>query len=108
MGLFRFSFTVLVLAWLALCLILTKRYFSNSLAITNFRVIGKVGDETLESPLDEVKNVFIEQSIWGKLLDFGAIVVSTKQKSLTFKDIDDPERIYSELLSHAENYCHGK
>ena len=108
MGLFRFSFTVLVLAWLALCLILTKRYFSNSPAITNFRVIGKVGDETFESPLDEVKNVFIEQSIWGKLLNFGAIVVSTKQKSLTFKDIDGPERIYSELLSHAENYCHGK
>lgn len=95
-------FVLLILVWFVWCLMMTERFKNNSLAITNFRVIGKAGNEILDSPLNEVNNVFIEQSMWGKLLNFGSIVVSTKCKSLTFKNIDNPKMIYNELLSIAE------
>lgn len=105
MGVFGFTLFLLIAAWLIWCLVMTWHHTRNSLTITNFRVIGKAGDEEMDSPLNEIKNVFIEQSLWGKLLNFGSIVVSTKRRSLTFRNIDDPERIYNELLAHAEDYC---
>ena len=96
---------LLVAAWLGWCLVMTSRHFKYSLAITNFRVIGKAGDDVLDSPLGEVKNVFIEQSIWGKMLKFGSIVVSTKSKSVTFKNIHEPHELYRKIMSHAEDYA---
>ena len=104
-GFLGFIVFLLVAAWLGWCLVMTWRHMRNSLAITNFRVIGKAGDETLDSPLSEVKNVFIEQSLWGKIMGFGSIVVSTKSKSLTFRNIDNPTRVYKLLMDQAENYC---
>ena len=104
-GFFRFIAFVVVSAWLIWCLVMTWRCMRNSLAITNFRVIGKAGSETLDSPLNEVKNVFIEQSLWGKLFNFGSIVVLTKRKSVTFRNISDPQTIYNLLITQAENYC---
>lgn len=104
-GFFRFIAFVVVSAWLIWCLVMTWRCMRNSLAITNFRVIGRAGSEFLDSPLNEIKNVFIEQSLWGKIFNFGSIVLSTKKKSLTFRNISDPKTIYNLLLKQAENYC---
>ena len=104
-GFLKFILFVLISAWLIWCLVMTWRCMRNSLAITNFRVIGKAGAETLDSPLDEVKNVFIEQSLWGRLFNFGSIVVSTKRNSVTFRNISDPESVYNLLMRQAENYC---
>jgi len=106
-GFLGFVIFVLVSAWLVWCLVMTAHCTRNSLAITNFRVIGKAGAETLDSPLDEVKNVFIEQSLWGKLFNFGSVVVSTKRKSVTFRNISEPRIIHSLLMKQAESYCAG-
>lgn len=97
-------FILLVIVWLCWCLVMTSRHFKYSLAVTNFRVIGKAGSEILDSPLTEIKNVFIEQSIWGKLLKYGAIVVSTKSRSITFKNIHAPYELYRVIMSYASDY----
>lgn len=103
-SLISIPFILLVIVWLCWCLVMTGRHFKYSLAVTNFRVIGKAGSEILDSPLNEIKNVFIEQSIWGKLLKYGSVVVSTKSKSVTFKNIHDPYELYRMLMSYASDY----
>lgn len=102
--LIKIPFVMLIIAWLIWCLVMTSRHFKYSLAVTNFRVIGKAGSEMLDSPLNEIKNVFVEQSIWGKLLKYGSVVVSTKSKSVTFKNIHDPYELYRLLMSYASDY----
>lgn len=96
---------ILVLAWLGMCLVMTYRHFQYYLAVTDHRVVGKAMGEELSAPFNEIVNVFIERSIWGKLLNYGAIVVHTKKKTLTFKNIRDPKKLYGLLMSYAEDYC---
>ena len=111
-GLFAFLkviFTVpiilVVLAWFGVCLLMTYRHFQYELVVTDCRVIGRAGQEELDIPLNEVVNVHLEQSILGRILGYGAIVVQAKRKSVTFKNLEEPKRVYDLLMSYAENYC---
>ncbi|MFC6637027.1 PH domain-containing protein [Sulfitobacter sp. JBTF-M27] len=55
------------------------KYFSTELAITNRRIIAKFGfirRSTIEINLQKVESVQVDQSILGRLLNFGSIVVS--------------------------------
>lgn len=96
---------MLILIWLACCLVMTWRHFRYNLAITDLRVIGRAQGEILDSPLNEIVNVYIERSIWGRLLGYSAITVQTKRKSLTVKNIKDPKSIFDLLMSYASEYC---
>lgn len=96
---------LLFLVWLGFCLVMTHRHFRYHLAVTDLRVIGNAAGKELNAPLNEIVNVFVEQSVWGKLLRYGAITVQTKKKSLTFYNVAHPERLYQLLMSYAENYC---
>lgn len=93
---------LLVLAWLGWCLFMTRRHFRSSLAITDFRVIGRSNDEELDSPLGEVVNVFLEQSLWGRLFNYGNLTVYTKKSSLVFYDIGEPQNIRYLLMKNIE------
>ncbi len=103
--LLKISVILLVVAWLGCCLVMTYRHFRYCLAITDFRVIGKANGKELSSPHNEVVNVFFEQSLWGKLFNYGNITVHTKKCSLTFRNIKDPKDIHYMLMKFAENYC---
>ncbi len=103
--LIKIPFIMLIIAWLIWCLVMTSRHFKYSLAVTNLRVIGKSGAEMFDSPLNEIKNVYIEQSIWGKMLNFGDIVVSSKKGSMTFKNIHDPHPLHKLIMSYASDYA---
>ncbi len=104
-GLIKFVVGLLIIAWLGWCLVMTYRHFRYSFAITNFRVIGKSGNEKIDTPLDGIVNVFIEQSIIGRLLNYGCIVVATQKKSLSFYNIANPSKAYTMLMDYAQNYC---
>ena len=96
--------TLFIIIWIISCLIMTARHFGYSLAITNLRVIGNAKGTKLDSPLNEVMNVHIEQSIWGKIFKYGALTVRTKKQAVTFKNISNPEALKKILMSYAENY----
>lgn len=96
---------LLVVAWIGLCLYKTRGYFNYCLALTDRRVIGKASHEELAAPLDEIVNVFIERPLLGRIFKYGNIVVHTKKKSITFKNIHDPMKMYKMIMSYAENYA---
>ena len=96
---------VLVLAWICVCLYLTYKYLTNRsyITLTNFRVIGKVGDNVYEIQFDGLKNVYIERHIWGRLFKYGAVVIQSDRRSITFRHIYDPVKIKDLLLPYIED-----
>ena len=94
-----------ILVWLGVCLVLTQRHFQNSLFVTNYRVIGESVDGDIYEDLSNIKNVYVEQPLFGKIFNYGAIVISGKKQSLTIKNIHDPQKVYKMLLTYAESYC---
>lgn len=96
--------TACIIIWIAVCVVTTIRYFGYRLVVTNFRVIGKARSKSMDLDLKEVMNVYIEESIWGKLLGYGHITIRTKKQSLTFKNISNPRGFYNKLISYAEHY----
>ena len=76
----------LVIAWI--------RIHSTELAITNKRVIAKFGfikRDTVEINLSKVEAVRVEQTFWGRMLNFGTILMSGTGGSLEpIPNIADP------------------
>ena len=69
-------------------------YATTELAITNKRVIAKTGmiqRRTTEMFLEKIESIQVDQSIFGRLFDFGSVVISgTGVHSAPFKNISDP------------------
>ena len=70
------------------------RYVTSEFAVTNKRVIVKVGlihRHTLELVLAKIETVGVDQSILARLFNFGTIIVTgTGGTQEEFKDIADP------------------
>ena len=70
-------------------------------AITNKRVISKLGlirRDVEEMNLKSIESVNLKQSIIGRILNYGSIVISGRGSSqVTFKDIDDPVQIRKKI-----------
>lgn len=61
------------------CLVIWVNYLCAEFGITNQRVIVKEGflkRKTVEVFLKSVESVQVDQSIWGRMLDFGTVTVS--------------------------------
>ena len=65
---------LLILVWLGICLVQTQRHFKNSLFVTNYRVIGESIEGDVYEELSNIKNVHVEQSLFGKIFNYGAIL----------------------------------
>lgn len=68
------AFGLGLLIWLAVYL----RYISTELAITNKRVIAKSGlisRRTIELNLSKIEGIAVDQSIVGRLFDYGSLVI---------------------------------
>jgi uncharacterized membrane protein YdbT with pleckstrin-like domain len=55
------------------------RYKTTELAITNKRVIVKLGfirRQTIEINLNKVESIQVDQGVWGRVFDFGSLVIT--------------------------------
>ena len=79
------------------------KYISTEMAITNRRVIAKVGfiwRRTIEMERQKVESVSVNQSILGRILDYGTIVVRGTGSTLEpMSNIDSPMEFRSRLLA---------
>lgn len=79
--------------------------YSDEFAITNKRIIMKTGliaRRTLELNLSKVESVLVDQSVLGRLLGFGdVIIIGTGGTHETFTDIRKPSEFrkkFQELI----------
>ena len=80
-------------------------YISIELAITNKRVIAKTGfisRDTSELPLNKVEGVNVKQSLLGRMLNYGTVIVSgTGSTPVSIKNIKDPLEFRRQLQQAA-------
>jgi uncharacterized membrane protein YdbT with pleckstrin-like domain len=77
---------------------------STELAVTNRRVIFKRGfirRHTIEMNMDKVESVDVDQTFWGRIFNFGTIVVHGTGGSLEpLKMIGSPIKFRNEVTAH--------
>ncbi len=97
--------TCCLLPYLIVCAILfgsaAARYFTTEFAVTDRRIIAKTGllrQRSLELVLPKVESIGVDQPLFGRMLNFGTIVVSgsggTRQR---FPSISDPMKLRSKI-----------
>jgi uncharacterized membrane protein YdbT with pleckstrin-like domain len=82
------------------------RYASTELAVTNKRVIAKTGlieRKTVEMFIAKVESIQVEQSVLGRLLNYGTVVISgTGIHSAPFASIADPLTLRKHFMTAAD------
>ena len=81
-------------------------YSTTELAITNKRVIAKTGliqRRIIEMFLEKIESIQVDQSILGRLFNFGSVVISgTGVHSAPFKSISDPLALRKNFMIAAD------
>jgi uncharacterized membrane protein YdbT with pleckstrin-like domain len=81
-------------------------YTTTELAITNKRVIAKTGliqRRTVEMFLEKIESIQVDQSILGRVFDFGSVVISgTGVHSAPFRNISDPLSLRRNFMMAAD------
>lgn len=91
-------------------------FLTSEFGVTNQRVLIKVGfikRKTFELLLNKVESFQVNQSILGRILGFGTILVSgTGMGSEAFHNIDDPlelkKNVQQSVKEYERNYLQGK
>jgi uncharacterized membrane protein YdbT with pleckstrin-like domain len=96
-------FGVGLLLWLWAWII----YSTTELAITNKRVIAKTGliqRRTIEMFLEKIESIQIDQSVLGRMFNFGSVVISgTGVHSAPFENISEPLELRKNFMMAADS-----
>jgi uncharacterized membrane protein YdbT with pleckstrin-like domain len=91
---------VLIAAWI--------RYRTTEFAVTDRRVIAKSGlvsRRTVEMFLDKVESLNVEQSVAGRLFDYGTVTIrGTGATSETFANISAPLVLRKNFMDAADSF----
>lgn len=79
-------------------------FYSLELIVTNMRMIGRtgiVGQSHLDVRLNQVTNLRVDQSGFGRMMDYGKITFMTPGGEFKFKQVHDPravQRVANEVI----------
>lgn len=81
----------------------------NVWVVTNFRVIDEAGLLThyaKESPLDKINNVSYDQSIWGRLFNYGHVEIQTAAEAgaTDYYNVNHPKRLKDTITAAQADY----
>ena len=88
-------------------IIATIKFCNIELAITNKRVIGKVGvvdTNSLDAPLNKIQNASVKQGLWGKIFNHGIVTITTAAGSFNFGGIKNAEAFKGMVMAQVEEY----
>ena len=88
------------------------RYYSwrvNIWVVTNFRVIDEVGllsHYAKESPLDKINNISYDQTLWGRLFNFGHVEIQTAAEvgATDYYNVNHPRRLKDTITAAQAEY----
>lgn len=95
------------LAALAMCVLdqILKEKF-DILCVTTKRIFGKTGllkINSMDSPLNKVNNVVVEENIFGKMLGYGTIRITTSSGEHVFHGVDHPVQLKGVIMSEIQH-----
>lgn len=88
-------------------IIATCRFFSTELAITDKRVIGKIGvlnTKSLDAPLNKIQNTSVEQKFLGKIFNYATVRIDTAAGNFTFDGIMRADEFKRALMAQVDEY----
>ena len=88
-------------------IIATVKHFNTELAVTNKRVIGKVGvfnTSTLDAPLNKIQNVSVTQPFFGKIFNFGTVKINTAAGEYLYEGVSSPDTFKGTILAQIDQY----
>ena len=102
----------ILFCWLLLiptikALVATVRFKNIELAITNKRLVGKVGvanTQALDAPLNKIQNVSVSQGLWGKIFNFGTIRIDTAAGKFEFGAIKNADAFKGMIMAQIDQY----
>jgi len=77
------------------------------LAITNKRVIGKIGvfkTKTLDAPLNKIQNTSTESKFFGKIFNYGTVKINTAAGEYDFIGVKNVESFKGMIMNQIEEY----
>ena len=88
------------------------RYYSwkvNLWVVTNFRVIdesGLLNHYAKESPLDKINNVSYDQTMWGRIFNFGHVEIQTAAEvgATDYYNVNHPRRLKDTITAAQADY----
>ena len=103
----------ILLCWLLFipvikAIIATIEFLNIELAITNKRIVGKVGvlnTKALDAPLNKIQNVSASSGFWGKIFNYGSVVITTAAGNYRFdrvKNVDAFKGMVMAQIDQAE------
>ena len=95
---------IAVFVWFVLCSVNTVRHFGYEVILTDKRVLARARNEVFECGWAEMKNVFIEQSLWGRWLHYGSITFQGPRGSLTVRHVTDPDTIKDRFKAYTDTF----
>lgn len=99
---------IIGLVWLPRDLI---RYFTTKLEITNRRIKGKIGlinTNELDSPLTKLNSVQVKQGLFGKIFNYGTIIITTSSSAFEFDYVTKPNEFKTIINNQIEAYEENK
>lgn len=88
-------------------IIATVRFCHMELAITNKRVIGKVGvmkTKSLDAPLNKIQNVAVSQPFFGKIFNYSTIRIDTAAGNFEFGAVKNGDAFKGMLMAQIDQY----
>ncbi len=83
----------------------TVKFFNIELAITNKRVVGKVGvanTSALDAPLDKIQNASVNQKLFGKMFNYGTICIDTAAGKYIFPYVKNADAFKGTLMAQID------
>lgn len=83
------------------------RLVTTELGITNKRVIGRYGlikTLSLDAPLNKINNVSVSSGLFGKILGYGNVVITTSSGGYYYKGITNVEQFKISLMNQIDQF----
>jgi uncharacterized membrane protein YdbT with pleckstrin-like domain len=83
------------------------KIFTTQLVLTSNRLYGKVGlikTKTLDTPLNKINNVSVSSGLFGKLLGYGTLSVTSSSGLYEYKYIKSPDAVRNAIMNEIEQF----
>ena len=87
------------------------RMCTNVLAFTNKKILGKTGwinTHALDAPLDKINNVSVSSGLFGKILGYGTVSITTSSGSYLFKGIAGADSFKTSLMAQIDQFAEDR
>lgn len=85
----------------------TIRFNKTELAVTNKRIVGKIGvfnTKSLDAPLNKIQNTSAESKFFGKIFNYGTVIINTAAGEYKFFGVKNVEAFKGMVMNQIEEY----